>query len=67
MQRSWAIAEEAPLHLERGFLRPGADGAWELALAHPLGLTEVAQGVLDGRSVPWSRIFTLSRKWSCTI
>lgn len=53
-QRSWAVPDGAPLHLERGFLRPGADGAWELALAHPLGLTEVAHGVLDGTALAFA-------------
>ncbi|MGE5227194.1 MAG: FABP family protein [Planctomycetaceae bacterium] len=50
-QRSWDPADGAPLHLERGFLRPGAEGAWELALAHPLGLTEVAHGSIEGRAL----------------
>jgi hypothetical protein len=42
-QRSWSD-DGAPIHLERGFLRPGADGEVELTLAHPLGLVEVAHG-----------------------
>jgi hypothetical protein len=49
-QRSWSLDDGSPLHLERGFLRPGADGVLELALAHPLGLTEVSEGSLDGTS-----------------
>jgi hypothetical protein len=49
-QRSWLPADGSPLHLERGFLRPGADGVWELTLAHPLGLTEVSHGILEGSS-----------------
>jgi hypothetical protein len=53
-QRSWDTVDRAPLHLERGFLRPGADGAWELALAHPLGLTEVAHGSLDGHALSFA-------------
>ncbi|MGZ4132656.1 MAG: FABP family protein [Actinomycetota bacterium] len=53
-QRSWALTDAAPLHLERGFLRPGADGAWELALAHPLGLTEVAHGALEGTALTFA-------------
>lgn len=47
-QRSWLLADGSPLHLERGFLRPGAGDALELTLAHPLGLTEVGEGRLDG-------------------
>ena len=38
----------APIHFERGFLRPGDDGRVEFTLAHPIGLTEVAEGSLDG-------------------
>ena len=40
----------APIHLERGFLRPGEPGRVEFTLAHPIGLTEVAEGALDGTS-----------------
>jgi len=47
-QRSWLLDDGSPLHLERGFLRLGAGDALELTLAHPLGLTEVAEGRLDG-------------------
>jgi hypothetical protein len=47
-QRSWSPADGAPIHFERGFLRPGADGVIEFTLAHPLGLTEVSEGSLDG-------------------
>ncbi|MFN8233897.1 MAG: FABP family protein [Actinomycetota bacterium] len=47
-QRSWSAADGTPLHLERGFLRPGRPGRIELTLAHPLGLTEIAEGDLDG-------------------
>jgi hypothetical protein len=49
-QRSWLADDGSPLHLERGFLRPGQDGILELTLAHPLGLTEVSEGPLDGTS-----------------
>lgn len=48
-QHSWLLDDGAPLHLERGFLRPDEAGRLELALAHPLGLTEIAHGALtDG-------------------
>ena len=47
-QRSWLEADEAPLHFERGFVRPASAGRLELVLAHPLGLTEVAEGTLEG-------------------
>lgn len=47
-QRSWLEPGDDPLHFERGFLRPSAPGLVELVLAHPLGLTEVAEGTVDG-------------------
>ena len=47
-QASWSPADGAPIHFERGFLRPGAPGRLELTLAHPIGLTEIAEGSLDG-------------------
>jgi hypothetical protein len=50
-QRSWLEPGEDPLHFERGFLRPSDGGGVELVLAHPLGLTEVAQGRVEGTSV----------------
>lgn len=47
-QESWSPGDE-PIHFERGFLRTGdAPGAVELCLAHPIGVTEVAHGTLDG-------------------
>ena len=53
-QRSWGSADGAPIHFERGFLRPGTDGRIELALAHPLGLTEVSEGPLEGRRLTFT-------------
>lgn len=47
-QRSWLAEDGSPLHFERGFLRPGIDGAIELTLAHPLGLVEIAEGTVTG-------------------
>jgi hypothetical protein len=47
-QRSWLEPGAEPLHFERGFLRPAGSGRVELVLAHPLGLTEVAEGTLEG-------------------
>ncbi len=47
-QRSWLV-DGSGLHFERGFLRPGAEpGSVELTLAHPLGLTEIAEGRVEG-------------------
>jgi THAP4-like, heme-binding beta-barrel domain len=51
-EASWLTSDHSPLHFERGFIRPGAvPGEVELCLAHPLGLTEVAHGTLDGSSL----------------
>jgi hypothetical protein len=50
-QRSWLLdADRTPLHFERGFLRPASDRV-ELTLAHPLGLTEVAEGTCVGAEI----------------
>jgi hypothetical protein len=51
-QSSWTLDEGAPVHLERGFLRPGMDPrSVELTLAHPLGLAEVGEGRVNGTSM----------------
>jgi THAP4-like, heme-binding beta-barrel domain len=50
-QRSWRLDDGAPVHFERGFLRPAGDGAVELVLAHPIGVTEVAHGRVDGTTI----------------
>jgi hypothetical protein len=50
-QRSWRLDDGSPVHFERGFLRPGGSGEVELVLAHPIGVTEVAHGHLDGTTV----------------
>jgi hypothetical protein len=47
-QRSWDLDDDAPIHFERGFLRPASPGRVELVLAHPLGIAEVAEGTVDG-------------------
>lgn len=47
-QHAWLLDDGSALHLERGFVRPGREGAYELTLAHPLGLTEVAHGRVRG-------------------
>ena len=54
-QESWDLADGAPVHFERGFLRPGeAAGSLELCLAHPLGLTEVAHGAVRGTTLEFT-------------
>ena len=47
-QRSWSLDDGSPIHLERGVLRPAGPGNVELLLAHPIGITEVAVGTVDG-------------------
>lgn len=50
VQSGWTPQGEA-IHLERGFIRPGSEDEVELTLAHPLGLTEVAHGVMQGTAI----------------
>ena len=51
LQESWSPGGE-PLHFERGFMRPGATpGDVELVLAHPIGVTEVAHGRVEGGEI----------------
>jgi hypothetical protein len=53
-QASWQRDDDVPLHFERSFLRPGSlAGSWELMLAHPLGLTEIAQGLFEATPSSW--------------
>lgn len=49
-QQSWSPKDGAPIHFERGFLRPDEDCRIELTIAHPLGLTEICEGDLEGTS-----------------
>jgi hypothetical protein len=51
-QSSWLSSDRSPLHFERGFIRRGPDpDEVEFCLAHPLGLTEIAHGNLEGTSI----------------
>ena len=50
-QRSWSPEDGSPIHLERGFLRPSGPGRVELVLAHPIGITEVSVGRVEGTVV----------------
>ena len=49
-ESSWT-PDGAPLHFERGTLRPVGDGRVDLTLAHPIGVAEVAEGTIDGTNV----------------
>src|SRR5688572_7945569 len=49
-ESSWT-PDGAPLHFERGTLRPLGDGGVDLTLAHPIGVAEVAEGIVEGTTV----------------
>jgi hypothetical protein len=49
-QRSW-LDEGAPIHFESGVVRPAGSGRVEFALAHPLGLTEISEGTVEGTEI----------------
>jgi hypothetical protein len=49
-ESSWT-PDGAPLHFERGTLRPVGDGGVDLSLAHPIGVAEVAEGTVQGTTV----------------
>ena len=49
-QRSWSPEDGAPIHFERGFLRPGGEGRIELTVAHVIGLTEIGEGAVGDSS-----------------
>ena len=49
-QASWT-PDGAPLHFERGTLRPVGEGRVDLTLAHPIGVAEVSEGTIDGTNM----------------
>jgi hypothetical protein len=49
-ESSWT-PDGAPLHFERGAVRPVGDGTVDLTLAHPIGVAEVAEGTLEGTTL----------------
>ena len=47
-QRTWSLAEQAPMHAESGYWRPQPDGRLEVVLAHPTGIAEILEGTVAG-------------------
>lgn len=43
-QRTWSLADGAPLHAEAGYWRATDDGAVEVVLSHPFGAVEALTG-----------------------
>ena len=46
-QRTWHPVSGAPMHGERGYLRPADDGHVEFTIAHGFGITELQEGALE--------------------
>ena len=48
----WSWTEDgSPSHFERGVIRPAGHGRIEFALAHPIGVTEISEGTVDGKEI----------------
>lgn len=50
-QKTWSLEDDAPRHSEFGFWRPVAPGKIEVVLAHPTGVAEIEEGVIDGTCI----------------
>jgi THAP4-like, heme-binding beta-barrel domain len=49
LQRTWSAVDGSAMHSESGFLRPIANGALELVIAHAFGSVEVSEGSRRGQ------------------
>lgn len=47
-QRTWSLADGAPLHAETGYWRAQEHGRLEVVLAHPSGVLELEVGAVSG-------------------
>jgi hypothetical protein len=50
-QKTRSAEDDRPLHAETGYIRAGADGAWEWVMAQPSGFVEVYAGRLVGTTL----------------
>lgn len=50
-QSTWSLDDGSAIHTEMGFWRPRPAGGVDVSLAYPLGVSEIAEGRVEGQSV----------------
>ncbi len=50
-ERAWDPGSGETMHSEHGMWRAHDDGAIDVTLAHPIGVTEIAEGTADGGAI----------------